>query len=1252
MEPFPGWALQPRKETGATSFMTKNPTFDGRGVIIAILDSGVDPAAGGLQVTSDGKRKVIDRIDGSGAGDVDTSTLAQMKEGKVTGVSGRVLTIPSEWTNPSGEFHVGVKNAYDLFPRGLRDRVLAERRDKYWDPSHKKAQAEAINKQQETDKDIDKEAENVSLADKLAKENAEAEVEMVQNLDKKHHDSSVSHWLSDVGPIYDCLVWDTGSGWRAAIDTSEEGDLAKGLNLGVFRETGELGKLSDMCQVNVSVNIWSDGNLLEISSMSSSHGTHVASIAAANFPDEPEKNGLAPGAQIVSINIGDGRLGSMETGTALARAMSHIMRAEHYKVDLVNMSYGEHSHWSHSGRVGDLMSEVINKHGVVWVASAGNDGPALCTVGTPPDIATSAVIGVGAYVSPEMMTAMYSTREKLPGTPFTWTSRGPTIDGDRGVTVCAPGGAITSVPHFTLRGSQLMNGTSMASPHVCGALALLLSGMRSQTLPWSPYSVKRALENTSVTLENMCKFGQGNGLLNIEAAFSHLVTNCESQERDVRFAVNCGAASGKGIHLRGSPAEKKQEIAVKVEPLFLDSDNRPAKCKQTFNMKFALTCSAPWVSHPTHLDLMYTSRHFLVSVDPTGLPPGAHQTFIMAHDATNPGRGKLWEVAITVVRVEPIITLPRPRIEHKEVFQPGTIRRHFLSVPEGATWATFSIRNCSLDSSGKFVLHTIQLLPKLVVRTMEHHKMFSLTENGEWQFSIPVQGGPGQVLETCISKWWANLGSLEAEYNVTFFGVGPSTGRSDLVLHGGEGVARLEMESRLHVEEIQPEVKLKSVVQVVRPSEAKIVSLLGVGTRDQLPVGRNMFELQLQYNFSLAKTADTVLNMAMLSDLLYESEMESQMWMVYDTNKRLVGCGDAYPSKWSVKLEKGDYVVRAHVRHEKRDLVDKFTETPLLVSSKLSSAVTADIYSSHSEAQVGGKKCGSLSVEPGLTRPVYLAPLTSSDKHTKGATLGQYLVGTATFAKDEAGKKADVYTVKYILPEGNKKKEKGKGDKDGKKKCEDMAAFEESLKDCKISWLAKLNYKSKEGQDLYSELDEKDPSSSVHSAKLANIMSVDLATREWGDVETQAEKVINSVDQGALLTWMGIKSDARENACEIKKEMEKTKGQLIEALTAKGEALLEQGELDKTRLFSLYTDLVKYIEPTDTKVFGFMWKFFRSQGLLAKALKLAVKQLEDKPTAENEKIVLELVTQMGWEHVVRALEFGKPARYPADYQPF
>lgn len=39
------------------------------------------------------------------------------------------------------------------------------------------------------------------------------------------------------------------------------------------------------------------------------------------------------------------------------------------------------------------MSEVVDKYGVVWVASAGNHGPALCTVSTPPDIAVASIIG-------------------------------------------------------------------------------------------------------------------------------------------------------------------------------------------------------------------------------------------------------------------------------------------------------------------------------------------------------------------------------------------------------------------------------------------------------------------------------------------------------------------------------------------------------------------------------------------------------------------------------------------------------------------------------------------------------------------------------------------------------------------------------------------------------------------------------------------------------------------------------------------
>ena len=46
-------SMIPKREIGALDFIKNNPTCDGRGVIIAIWDTGVDPTARGLQVTSE-----------------------------------------------------------------------------------------------------------------------------------------------------------------------------------------------------------------------------------------------------------------------------------------------------------------------------------------------------------------------------------------------------------------------------------------------------------------------------------------------------------------------------------------------------------------------------------------------------------------------------------------------------------------------------------------------------------------------------------------------------------------------------------------------------------------------------------------------------------------------------------------------------------------------------------------------------------------------------------------------------------------------------------------------------------------------------------------------------------------------------------------------------------------------------------------------------------------------------------------------
>ena len=61
------------------------------------------------------------------------------------------------------------------------------------------------------------------------------------------------------------------------------------------------------------------------------------------------------GAQLISCKIGDSRLGGMETGTGLTRALITVLE---HKADLINMSFGEATSTPNYGRFIDLANEV------------------------------------------------------------------------------------------------------------------------------------------------------------------------------------------------------------------------------------------------------------------------------------------------------------------------------------------------------------------------------------------------------------------------------------------------------------------------------------------------------------------------------------------------------------------------------------------------------------------------------------------------------------------------------------------------------------------------------------------------------------------------------------------------------------------------------------------------------------------------------------------------------------------------------
>jgi tripeptidyl-peptidase-2 len=102
--------------------------------------------------------------------------------------------------------------------------------------------------------------------------------------------------------------------WQAAIDTTETGDFSHITPMTDYRVFRQFSTFSNLDCLNYCVNIHDEGSILSVVTDAGAHGTHVAGIVSSYHPDQLECNGVAPGAQIVSLKIGDSRLGSMETG--------------------------------------------------------------------------------------------------------------------------------------------------------------------------------------------------------------------------------------------------------------------------------------------------------------------------------------------------------------------------------------------------------------------------------------------------------------------------------------------------------------------------------------------------------------------------------------------------------------------------------------------------------------------------------------------------------------------------------------------------------------------------------------------------------------------------------------------------------------------------------------------------------------------------------------------------------------------------
>ena len=214
--------------------------------------------------------------------------------------------------------------------------------------------------------------------------------------------------------------------------------------------------------------------------LNSEHATHVAGIAAGNYRTLAGRtrrvSGVAPKAYLGNykvLTVPDGEFGLNGNSAEIVAGIEAAVRDG---MDVINLSLGE----AEIDPSRDIVARALDgaaAAGVVPVVAAGNDYEEL---------------GAGSVASPGSSASAITAAAESQSSPFisSFSSGGPTpLSLRMKPDVTAPGeDVLSSVPRR--KGLWVsFSGTSMASPHVAGAAALL----RQRHRGWTVEQIKSAL---------------------------------------------------------------------------------------------------------------------------------------------------------------------------------------------------------------------------------------------------------------------------------------------------------------------------------------------------------------------------------------------------------------------------------------------------------------------------------------------------------------------------------------------------------------------------------------------------------------------------------------------------------------------------------------------------------------------------------------------------------------------------------------
>ncbi len=253
----------------------------------------------------------------------------------------------------------------------------------------------------------------------------------------------------------------------------------------------------------------------------SSHGTHCTGTMVGLDPSTADTIGMAFNAYFIASDPVVSNLADLKPLTDFLHAFEWAIDPDGDPLTLNDVPDVINNSWGFDPPADTLVCEsvvadmlnAVEAAGIANVFAAGNDGPNPMTIGTPNYINTG-------LVNTFTVGALNGNTPTFPITNF--SSHGPSPCGGGGSLAIKPE---VSAPGLNVRscvgqdGYDVYSGTSMASPHVAGAVLLL-----KEAFPMaSGEEVLLALYNSAVDLGDVGEDNTyGMGIVNLEAAFNLL----------------------------------------------------------------------------------------------------------------------------------------------------------------------------------------------------------------------------------------------------------------------------------------------------------------------------------------------------------------------------------------------------------------------------------------------------------------------------------------------------------------------------------------------------------------------------------------------------------------------------------------------------------------------------------------------------------------------------------------------------------